>query len=56
MHKHTDLQSHFGREKSSTGLHFNKYSKEKPQKVLILESFEGDNEKVQYANFKHIFI
>ena len=31
-------------------------SEEKPQKVLIVESFEGDDEKAQYASFKHIFI
>ena len=31
-------------------------SEEKPHKVLIVESFEGDNEKAQYAYFKHIFI
>ena len=30
-------------------------SKEKPQKVLITP-FEGNDEKAQYASFKHIFI
>ena len=42
--------------KSSKGLYFNKKSEEKLQKILIVESFEGDDEKAQYANFKHIFI
>ena len=26
------------------------------EKVLIVASFEGDDEKAQYASFKHIFI
>ena len=31
-------------------------SEEKSQMVLILASFEGDDEKAQYASFKHIFM
>ena len=31
-------------------------TEEKLQKILIVESFEGDDEKAQYANFKHIYI
>ena len=51
-----DLQSRFSREKnSSKGLNFKK-SEEKTLKVLIVASFEGDDEKAQYASFKHIFI
>ena len=55
-HTHRDLQSHFGREQSSKGLNVNKQWSKKPHKVLIVESFEGDDKKAQYANFKHIFI
>ena len=44
VHTDRDLQSRFGREKnSSKGLNFNE-SEEKPQKVLIVASFEGDDE------------
>ena len=51
-----DLQSRFSKgQNSSKGLNFKK-SEEKPLKVLIVESFEGDDEKAHYANFKHIFI
>ena len=51
-----DLQSRFSKgQNSSKGLNFKK-SEEKPLKVLIVESFEGDDEKAHYANFKYIFI
>ena len=33
-----------------------KLNEEKPQKVLIIASFEGDDEKAYYASFKHVFI
>ena len=33
-----------------------KKSEEKAQKVLIVASFEGEDEKAQYTSFKHIFI
>ena len=42
-HKHRDLQSRFGREKTHTSTN----SEEKPQKVLIAASFEGHDEKAQ---------
>ena len=46
----------FPREKNlSKGLNFKK-SEVKPLKVLIVASFEGEDEKAQYASFKHIFI
>ena len=35
---------------------FNKKWKKKTQKVLIVASFEGDDEKAQYPSFKHVFI
>ena len=38
------------------GYKLQKKSEEKPPKVLIVESIEGDDEKEHYANFKHIFI
>ena len=40
---------------SSKSFNFNK-SEEKPQKVLIVASFEGDDYKAKYASFKNIFI
>lgn len=33
-----------------------KVKKKKTQKVLIVASFEGDDEKAQYPSFKHVFI
>ena len=42
-------------ENSSTG-ETSTNSEDKPQKVLIVASFEGDDEKAQYASFKHIFV
>ena len=30
--------------------------KKKPEKVVIVASFEGDGEKAQYSSFKHIFL
>ena len=52
-HTHTHTLTHrerfaitFWKEKnSSKGLNFNKKVKKKPQKVLIVVSFEGDDEK-----------
>ena len=53
-HKHTEICHHvLVGKKSSKGLNFNN-SEEKPHKVLIVESFEEDDEKAQYANFKHM--
>ena len=52
---HRDLQSRFGREKSSKAL-TSTHNEEKPHKVLIVESFEADGENAQYANFKYIVI
>ena len=37
-------------------LKFNKKSEERSQKVLTVASLEGDDEKAQYASFKHVFI
>ena len=55
-HKHTEICHHvLVGKKSSKGLNFNN-SEEKPHKVLIVESFEEDDEKAQYASFKHILI
>ena len=53
MYTHTHTLTHrerfaitFWKEKnSSKGLNFNKKVKKKPQKVLIVASFEGDDEK-----------
>ena len=51
-----DLQSRFFKEKnSSKGLKFKK-NEEKPLKVPIVASFEGDDEKAQYASFKQTFV
>ena len=51
-----ELQSRFSKGKnSSKGLNLKK-SDEKTLKVLIVSSSEGDDEKAQYASFKHIFI
>ena len=44
---HRDLQSRFGREKTSTN------SEEKTYRVLIVESFKEDDKNAQYANLKH---
>ena len=35
---------------------FQQTVKKKIHKVLIVESFEGDDEKAQYANIKHVFL
>ena len=43
------------RKNSSKGLNLTK-SEEHPQKLLIVASFEEDDEKAQYAFFKHILI
>ena len=40
---------------SSKDMNFKK-SEEKAQKVLIVSSFEGEDEKAQYTSLKHIFI
>ena len=48
-----EICNHFGREKTHQNI--NK-SEEKPQKVLIVASFEGDNERAQYPSLKNIFI
>ena len=42
---HRDLQSRFGREKTHQNFKTSTESEEKPQKVLIVASFEGDDEK-----------
>ena len=50
-HTHTNTQREIcnhvleGKKNSSKGLNFNKKVKKKPQKVLIVASFEGDDEK-----------
>ena len=57
-HKHKEICNHdhvLEGKNSSKGLNFNK-SEEQSQKVPIVASFEEDNEKEQYASFKHIFI
>ena len=41
---------------SSKGFNFNKKWRKKPQKVHIVTSIEGDDERAQYASFKHTFI
>ena len=62
-HTHTlatsqrDLQqSSFGREKTPQKVSTSTKSEEKPQKVHFVASIEGDDERAQYASFKHIFI
>ena len=50
-HKQRDLQSRFGREKV-----IQRFQLQQIVKVLIVESFERDDEKAQYANIKHVFI
>ena len=46
----------FWREKIIHRFKLQQMVKKKTQQVLIAESFEGDDEKTQYASFKHIFI
>ena len=56
VHTHTHTHTHTNTQReicnhvlegknSSKGLNFNKKVKKKPQKVLIVVSFEGDDEK-----------
>ena len=49
-------QSSFDREKTHQKVSTSTKSDEKPQKVHIVASTEGDNERAQYPSFKHIFI
>ena len=51
-----ELQSRFSKGKNSSKSLNLKKSVEKTLKVLILASSEGDDEKAQYASFKHIVI
>ena len=61
VHKHTpatntQICNHVLEGRNHLQVYTSTNREEKPHKVLIIESFEGNNEKVQYANFKHIFI
>ena len=49
-------QSSYGREKTHQKVSSSTKSEEKPQKVHIVASTEGDDERAQYPSFKHIFI
>jgi len=59
-HTHTQLASYTHREICNHVLEGKRLLKriklEKPQKVLNVASFEGDDEKAQYARFKNSFI
>ena len=46
----------FWKEKTHQKVYTSTKSEEKPQKVLIVASFDGDDEKAQYASFKQIFL
>ena len=51
------MQSRFRREKTPQKVQTSTKTEEKPQKVLIVASFEGDDEKAQYASFqKHLHL
>lgn len=51
------LQSRFWKRKTHQKVETStKSEKNKNQKVLIVGSFEGDDEKALYASFQHIFI
>ena len=59
-HTHTHTHTHSSHKDRDICNHVlegkKRNSEEKPHKVLIVESFERDDEKAQYASFKHIFI
>ena len=55
-HNHTEICSRVLEGKNHPKVYTSTNSEEKSHKVLIVESFEGDDEKAQYANFKHVFI
>ena len=56
-HTQRDLQSRFGREKTHQRFKLQQIVKKNLKRYLSnLASFEEDNEKAQYASFKHIFI
>ena len=58
-HTHTQICNHVLEKKKQTHqkVYASTKSEEKPPKVLIITYFEGDDEKAQYAIFKHtIFI
>ena len=51
-----EICNHVLREKTPQKVQTSTKTEEKPQKVLIAASFEGDDEKAQYASFKNNFI